>query len=164
MANRSGPILGCLWKLLVEKASGDQTDGQPLVRFVARQEEAAFALLMERHGSLAFSVRGRLLGHEEDAEDAFQATFLVLIRKARTLDGRGSLAGWLYGVAYRIAARARAQSARRRALETQAVQMKLHSQGHSDGVVVVPLSYDGQTLASVSMDRSICQWRIPIYQ
>src|SRR6516225_134190 len=122
MANRPGPMLGDLWKLLATRPGEDQTDGQLLERFVARKDEAAFTLLVKRHGSLVLNVCRRLLGQAEDAEDALQATFLVLVRKARTLDRRGSLAGWLYGVAYRIAVRA--QAARRRALETQAVPMQ----------------------------------------
>jgi RNA polymerase sigma factor (sigma-70 family) len=110
--------------LLGAREGSGQTDGQLLERFVAQLDETAFATLVERHGPLVFNVCRRLLGHAEDVEDAFQGTFLVLVRKARKLDKRGSLAGWLYGVAYRIAVRARANAARRRALETRAVVMQ----------------------------------------
>jgi RNA polymerase sigma factor (sigma-70 family) len=133
MTNKPGPILGHLWKALTARTDADQTDGQLLERFSARHEEAAFALLVERHGPLVHNVCRRLLTHAEDAEDAFQATFLVLVRKARTLDKRGSLAGWLYGVAYRIAVRARAAAARRRALETRAVPMQ-SSHSHPEAI------------------------------
>jgi RNA polymerase sigma-70 factor (ECF subfamily) len=66
MATRSGAILGHLWKLLAEETGGDQTDGLLLDRFVARQEEAAFALLMERHGPLVFDVCRRLPDHRRE--------------------------------------------------------------------------------------------------
>jgi RNA polymerase sigma factor (sigma-70 family) len=124
MANRSTALLGHFWKLLNTRDDRDRTDGLLLERFVVQLDESAFATLVERHGPLVLNLCRRLLGHAQDAEDAFQATFLVLIRKARTLDRRGSLAGWLYGVAYRIAVRARANAARQRTLERQAVPME----------------------------------------
>jgi RNA polymerase sigma factor (sigma-70 family) len=123
MAGRSGSVLGHLYQLLASRDANDQTDGQLLGRFVANQEEQAFATLVQRHGPLVLRVCRRLLGNSPDADDAFQATFLVLVRKARTLDQKGSLAGWLFGVAYRVAVRARAQATRRRAHERQAAQM-----------------------------------------
>jgi RNA polymerase sigma factor (sigma-70 family) len=118
-----GAVVGHLRHLLNPKAAGDQTDGQLLERFLAHREEAAFAAVVQRHGPLVLGLCRRLLGNVHDAEDAFQATFLVLARRANGLDRRGSLAGWLYGVAYRIAVRARLQAARRRAYERQAVPM-----------------------------------------
>jgi RNA polymerase sigma factor (sigma-70 family) len=124
MANRSrGPLLGHLRQLLGAQAE-DQTDGQLLERFVSQREEAAFALLVRRHGPLVLGLCRRLLGNAADAHDAFQATFLVLVRKAHALDKRGSLAGWLYAVAYRVAVRARARAARRRDCERQACRMR----------------------------------------
>ncbi len=124
MAGRSETVLGHLQQMLAAHRADDQPDGQLLERFVTQQEEQAFTTLVQRHGPLVLRVCRRLLGHTPDAEDAFQATFLVLVRKARALDRRGSLAGWLYGVAYRIAVRARALAARRRACERQAAQMQ----------------------------------------
>ncbi len=118
-----GALVGHLRHLLNPQAAGDQTDGQLLERFLAHREEAAFAAVVQRHGPLVLGLCRRLLGNIHDAEDAFQATFLVLARRAGALDRRGSLAGWLYGVAYRIAVRARLQAARRRAYERQAVPM-----------------------------------------
>src|SRR5713226_10353058 len=80
-----------------EKAS----DGELLERFVAQRDEAAFANLVHRYGSLVLGVCQRVLGDTHQAEDAFQATFLVLVRKARILDRSGPLGNWLYAVAYR---------------------------------------------------------------
>jgi RNA polymerase sigma factor (sigma-70 family) len=91
------------------------SDGQVLARFVTQRDESAFATLLERHGLLVWNVCRRILGDPHAAEDAFQATFLVLLRKAGSLRLRGSLAGWLHAVAHRTALRARAQSQRWRA-------------------------------------------------
>jgi RNA polymerase sigma factor (sigma-70 family) len=94
------------------------TDGQLLRRFVATRDEAAFATLLHRHGSMVLGVCRRILRHAQDAEDAFQATFLVLARKASAVR-RGALASWLYAVAYRTALQARARRSRRQAHERQ---------------------------------------------
>ena len=89
------------------------TDGELLGRFVARRDGTAFAELLRRHGPMVLSTCRRLLRHEQDAEDAFQATFLTLVRKAGSIGKGEALGGWLYKVAYRIALAARAASARR---------------------------------------------------
>jgi RNA polymerase sigma factor (sigma-70 family) len=96
-------------------------DGALLQRFTAG-DGAAFDELLRRHGNLVYGVCRRVLRHQQDAEDAFQATFLVLARKARSLDGRDTLAGWLYTVARHIALRARAAAARRRDREQRGAE------------------------------------------
>jgi RNA polymerase sigma factor (sigma-70 family) len=93
------------------------TDAELLERFVSRRDDAAFAALMLRHGPMVFGVCRRMLRHTQDAEDAFQATFLVLVRKAADIGKRELLGNWLYGVAARVAARARAAAARRQTRE-----------------------------------------------
>ena len=78
-----------------------------LERFVADRDEDAFAAILERHGPMVLGVCRRVLGHAEVAEDAFQAAFLVLARRAVRISSRESLGSWLYGVAYRVSLRAR---------------------------------------------------------
>ncbi|HKB04259.1 MAG TPA: RNA polymerase sigma factor, partial [Gemmataceae bacterium] len=95
-------------------------DAQLLERFAARHDEAAFAALVRRHGPMVLSVCRSVLHHEQDAEDAFQATFLVLARKAGSIRRREAVAGWLYEVAHHVAVRAQADAARRRARERKA--------------------------------------------
>jgi RNA polymerase sigma factor (sigma-70 family) len=101
----------------------DLADGELLERFLARREEAAFAILVERHGPMVLSVCRRILGDEHSAEDALQATFLVLVRRARSIRKKESLASWLHGVARRIAAKVRTQTAARRDRERQSTNM-----------------------------------------
>jgi RNA polymerase sigma factor (sigma-70 family) len=93
-------------------------DGELLGGFIDRRDEAALATLIERHGSMVWGVCRRLLSHH-DAEDAFQATFLVLVRKAASVVPREMVGNWLYGVAHQTALQARRSAARQSAREVQ---------------------------------------------
>jgi RNA polymerase sigma factor (sigma-70 family) len=88
-------------------------DGQLLERFAGQRDEAAFTALLKRHGPMVLSVCRGILRNYHDAEDAFQATFLVLARKADTIRRRQSVSSWLHEVAYHVAVKARARAARR---------------------------------------------------
>jgi len=101
-----------LRKLVGVPAGTVLNDGQLLERFASHRDEAAFELLVRRHGAMVGNVCRRILGNSADADDAFQATFLVLVRKASSLDCKGPLAPWLYTVAQRVALRARAKRGR----------------------------------------------------
>jgi RNA polymerase sigma factor (sigma-70 family) len=103
--------------------AADDGDGALLQRFVALRDEAAFAELLRRHGPMVLGVCRRMLGDGPDADDAFQAAFLVLVRKAASVRNCDSLGSWLYGVAARVAKQARKDAARRRAREKQAIPM-----------------------------------------
>ena len=113
-------VLPQLLRFLDAQPGRKQTDGWLLEQFITQRDEGAFALLVERHGPMVLNVCRRVLGDAHEAEDAFQATFLVLALRANAVRRRESLGSWLYGVARRVAAKARAQSARRRVREASA--------------------------------------------
>src|SRR5271168_4494261 len=101
---RSGqfiPILHYLRRVVGATPRNEITDGHLLQRFIASRDEAAFETLVQRHGPLVWGLCRRLLPDPNDAEDAFQATFLVLVSKAGTVVKQDSIKSWLYGVAMR---------------------------------------------------------------
>src|SRR3954462_4477934 len=98
------------------------TDGELLTRFLSRRDEGALDALVRRHAPMVWGVCRRLLRNHHDAEDAFQATFLVLVRKAAGVP-RQAVANWLYGVARQTAVRLRASAAKLGRRETQVVNM-----------------------------------------
>ena len=110
----TGAVLPHLFQALQRQADSHRRDGELLDRFLLGDEEA-FAALVQRHGPVVLGVCQRLLADAHEAEDAFQATFLVLARKAGSIRKQSSVGSWLYGVAYRIAQKAKARAARRRA-------------------------------------------------
>src|SRR5205807_4001838 len=99
------------------------SDGQLLEHFISRRDEAALSVLVRRHGPMVWGVCRRILRDYHDAEDAFQATFLVLVRKAASIASPELLASWLYGVARQTAPKARATTAKRMARERQGAAM-----------------------------------------
>jgi RNA polymerase sigma factor (sigma-70 family) len=117
------PISRQLRQLLVQADGGSTSDEQLIRRFVNQRDEAAFELLVWRHGPMVHGVCRRVLRDPHHAEDAFQATLLVLARKARFISLRRSLASWLYKVAYRVALRARAAAWKRARHERQVLEI-----------------------------------------
>jgi RNA polymerase sigma factor (sigma-70 family) len=111
------PLLWHIRRLAASRTESSATDSELLERFVSRRDEVAFTCLLTRHGPMIWSVCRRIVPDVHCAEDAFQATFLVLLRKAGAISQREHLANWLYGVAFRVARDARAQAARRRQRE-----------------------------------------------
>jgi RNA polymerase sigma factor (sigma-70 family) len=101
----------------------DMTDGQLLERFISNRDESALAAIVRRHGPMVWGVCRRVLSNHHDAEDAFQATFLVLVRNATSIRQREMVANWLYGVAHQTSLKARAMMAKRRAREKQGNEM-----------------------------------------
>jgi RNA polymerase sigma factor (sigma-70 family) len=117
---QTATILRHIRHLLVTRAARESSDSKLLERFSTHNDEQAFAALLNRHGGLVWGVCRHILRHEQDAEDAFQATFLVLARRAAAIRKRESVGSWLYGVAYRIAKRAKKAAAQRERLEHNA--------------------------------------------
>src|SRR5262245_47146631 len=109
-SSHAGQVIHHLRDTVLREAG--PTDGQLLEDYLSRRDEAAVAALVHRHGPMVWGVCRRLLGHH-DAEDAFQATFLVLARKAASVVPREMVGNWLYGVAYHTALKAKAAFARR---------------------------------------------------
>ena len=111
----SGVLFCQLERLFAQGTASGLTEGELLERFVSRRDEAAFEALVARHGPMVLGVCRHLLRDPNDVDDAFQATFLVLVKKASTVRRCELLGNWLYGVAFRVASRARALAARRTA-------------------------------------------------
>src|SRR3954467_5490658 len=112
----------------VMEAVGELSDEELIERFLnaGRDEaEAAFRVMVMRHGPMVLGVCRHVLNQHQDAEDAFQATFIALARKAGSIKDRRVLARWLYEVAYRIALRAKMSAARKRTLERQGAEMSV---------------------------------------
>ncbi len=117
MAQFTSPVLRQLRKVALGALGSGLSDGQLLRTFLSDRDECAFEALVRRHGPMVMGVCRRVLGNAHDAEDAFQASFLVLVRKATTLARREIVGDWLHGVAYRTALKARTLQAKRRGKE-----------------------------------------------
>jgi RNA polymerase sigma factor (sigma-70 family) len=119
MANAlNGIVLRQIDRLYREGTLAGLGDGQLLERYLSRRDEAAFEALVDLHGPMVLGLCRRMLRDPRDVEDAFQATFLILVRKASSIRDPSHLSNWLYGVAYRVSVRARANTIRRRDRET----------------------------------------------
>src|SRR5258708_9737158 len=121
--NRS--LLESVLRRVVPKAADARVaDADLLRRFATDRDEAAFAMLVRRHGPLVWAVCRQLLSHESDAEDAFQATFVALVRAAGTVRAPAALGAWLHAVACRIALNAKRAAGRRRRREKAAAAVE----------------------------------------
>jgi RNA polymerase sigma factor (sigma-70 family) len=116
-------VIQHLRKTVLLREGADLTDGQLLASFVSRREAAALEVLVQRHAPMVWGVCRRILQRHHDAEDAFQATFLVLVRRAASITPREMVANWLYGVAHQTALKARATRAIRKGRERQVKNM-----------------------------------------
>jgi RNA polymerase sigma factor (sigma-70 family) len=132
MANRMNEIVGHLRRVVLRFDGAGQTDGKLLGSFIEGRDEAAFEALVRRHGPMVLGVCRRILRHEEDAQDAFQAIFLVLVRKAASVVPRERVGNWLYGVAQQTAVRVRAMNAKRWGREKQVTVMPDVAKEHRD--------------------------------
>jgi RNA polymerase sigma factor (sigma-70 family) len=112
-------VLRHLRRTVLLRQEASLTDEQLLEDFIRRRDSAALGVLVQRHGAMVWGVCRRVLGNYHDAEDAFQATFLVLVRKAASIVPRKMVANWLHGVAHQTARKARATAAKRRERESQ---------------------------------------------
>lgn len=119
-------VVSFLRRTSAAPSMNDLSDADLLERSMSDQTTGSFDALMRRYSRLVWSVCRRVAHDPHDAEDAFQATFLVLVRKAAEIDRRRSLGSWLWGVAYRAALKANAQAARRRARERQVDNMAIY--------------------------------------
>jgi RNA polymerase sigma factor (sigma-70 family) len=121
--SQTGEVIRHLRRAVLPRDGAGLTDGQLLADYISRRDGAAVAALVRRHGPMVWGVCRRVLGNDQDAEDAFQATFLILVRRAASIASRELLANWLYGVAHRTALKARATAARRKGRERQVAEM-----------------------------------------
>ena len=155
---RWGGVLEHLRRTALLHDAGGLSDGQLLDCFLARRDEAAFEAMVRRHGPMVLGVCRRVLRDEHDAEDAFQAAFLVLVRKAASIQPRGLVGNWLYGVAYRTALEARGILARRRAKERQVSAMpeKAAPLGETDA------DPDIRPILDEELNRLPAKYRVPV--
>jgi RNA polymerase sigma factor (sigma-70 family) len=155
-SGHNGVVLREVHRLFGEGTVAGLSEGQLLERFLARRDEVAFEALVARHGPMVLGVCRGVLRDPHEAEDAFQATFLVLIRKAGTIRRGDSLGPWLYRIARRVAVRASAGGSRRRGSEVQA----------AEAVAAAPApdgpDRDARALIHEELDRLPEKYRAPI--
>jgi RNA polymerase sigma factor (sigma-70 family) len=153
MPNR---LLDCIRRAALLRDGGGLSDGQLLALFVKHRDGDAFAALLKRHGPMVMGVCRRVLLNHHDAEDAFQATFLIFARKAGTVTTQDSIAGWLYRVSYRTALEARVRIARRRSREQQVNELP-----HT---AIEPNEGQGELLVLLDkeLDRLPDKYRVPV--
>jgi RNA polymerase sigma factor (sigma-70 family) len=143
-------------RAVLRRDGGGMTDGQLLKCFIDELDDSAFEALVHRHGPMVLGVCRRVLRNDHDAEDAYQATFLVLVRKAATIVPREMVGNWLYGVAYQTASRARAVAAKRWVRERQVEVMPETKAAAQD------CRHELQAVLDQELSRLPAKYRIPI--
>jgi RNA polymerase sigma factor (sigma-70 family) len=146
-------VLRHLRRAAVLSVEEGPSDAQLLEAFLLRRDEVAFEALLRRHGPMVLGVCQRVLRNVHDAEDALQATFLVLARKAGSIRSRQVVGSWLYGVAYRTAMKARGMNAKRQMKERRAGEMT-RSQSSSDEELLEQLDHE--------LSRLSDKYRVPV--
>jgi C-terminal peptidase prc len=136
--------------------ASSSTDAVLLERFVSQRDEAAFEALLRRHGPMVLGLCRRVLRNSHDAEDAFQATFLVLVHKAGSVRKLASVSSWLYGVAYRTALQVKTELARRRIHERKGATMALYEP------VPEMIGQELRSLLDEEISRLPEKYRIPV--
>jgi RNA polymerase sigma factor (sigma-70 family) len=149
-------VVGHLRRAALLQEADRLTDAHLLESFLVGQEDAAFEALVRRHGPMILGVCRRVLHNRHDAEDAFQATFLVLLRKAASIGKRELLVNWLFGVAHRTALQARKATARRRVKERQVPDMARKQVTRDDAI------QDMLPLLDQELSRLPDKYRVPI--
>jgi RNA polymerase sigma factor (sigma-70 family) len=151
----TNPAMRHLSRAAILPDGADLTDAELLGHYVRRRDETAFAALLRRHGPMVLGVCRRVLGNEADAADAFQATFLVLVRKAGSIRARGLVGNWLYGVAHNTARKAKAMNRKRQAKERDAAAVPKPGADGEDWEQVLPL-------LDAELSRLPDHYRVPI--
>src|SRR5947209_883812 len=143
-------------RLFGEGTLAGLSDARLLERYAAHRDELAFEALVRRHGSMVLGVCRRVLADPNDADDAFQAAFLLLARKARSIRVDGSIGGWLHRATWRIALQVRSDAARRRDRERRAAAQA--------GEAIAPGSWHDDTAAVIhqEIDRLPERYRRPV--
>jgi RNA polymerase sigma factor (sigma-70 family) len=152
-SNRANMEIADILQVVRAHHTKDHSDGQLLAQFLGSRDEAAFATLVRRHGPMVLGVCGRILANAADVEDAFQATFLVLVHKASSLRSRPVLGDWLHGVARRTALNAKRVAARRRAKEKAMARTEVQGE---------PARNDWLPLLDEELSRLPEKYRLPI--
>jgi RNA polymerase sigma factor (sigma-70 family) len=153
-------LLRRIRRLTTEQADAALTDRELLQRYTDRRDETAFAALVRRHGGMVLAVCRRVLHQEQDAEDAFQAVFVILARKASAPGWQESIGNWLYQVAYRLAVRARRQAARRQARAW--ARSPDRAQAHSGDPVAEVTLREAQQVLDEELNRLPEKYRSPL--
>jgi RNA polymerase sigma factor (sigma-70 family) len=151
----SGVVLGHVDHLFRDGTVTGLGEAQLLERYATRRDEAAFAALLERHGPLVLGVCRRWLRDPHDVNDAFQATFLVLVQRARAIRDGDRLGPWLYGVAFRVASRLRSQVLRRSEIERRGARETMNASTESTDLPELRLELDQELARLPQSLRSV---------